>query len=297
MKTSNPKLRVLCGLVVGGLMVAGGSALADDVESYRIPRSPGAHSAADGELVDVQIKVDGANAPLYFRPGTWDKHYFQAFQGRNYSVVLHNNTDRRIGVLVAVDGLNVVNGERSSMSRNESMYVLDPRETTEIRGWRTSLRDIRRFLFVDEERSYAERTGQANGDMGWIRVLAFNEQNRWGWINGSKYRDELEKSSPNSPPSARGQAAPEASNDVRRETAQRMDGAAPESAPGTGWGDQRYDPVRRVEFMAERNATDRITLRYEYASGLRALGIVTRSRGRVWEREQGQMGFAKPPRW
>jgi hypothetical protein len=295
MKTSIPKLRVLCGLVVGGLMVAGGSALADDIESYRVPRSTQAHSAADGALVDVQIKVDGATAPLFFRPGTWDKHYFQASQGRNYSIVLHNNTDRRIGVLVAVDGLNVVNGERSSMSRNESMYVLDPRETTEIRGWRTSLRDIRRFLFVDEERSYAERTGQANGDMGWIRVLAFQEQSRWGLNRGPKYRDELEKA-PQSTPSPRGQNAPEAS-DNRRETAQRMDGAAPESNPGTGWGDQRVDPVRRVEFMAERNATDRITLRYEYASGLRALGIVTGRRTRVWEREQGQVGFAKPPRW
>jgi hypothetical protein len=295
MKTSNPKLRVLCGLVVGGLLVAGGSALADDIESYRVPRATQAHSAADGELVDVQIKVDGGAAPLFFRPGTWDKHYFQAFQGRNYSIVLRNNTDHRIGVLVAVDGLNVVNGERSSMSRNESMYVLDARETTEIRGWRTSLRDIRRFVFVDEERSYAERTGQANGDMGWIRVLSFQEQGQWGWNRGPKYRDELEKSAPMMP-APRAENAPEASGDARR-SASRIDGAAPESSPGTGWGDQRYDPVRRVQFLAERSATDHIALRYEYAKGLRALGINIARRGRVWEREQGQLGFAKPPRW
>ena len=53
------------------------------------------------------------------------------------------------------------------------MYVLDPYEGAVIRGWRTSLDDVRQFVFVDEERSYAERTGQANGDMGWIRVLSF----------------------------------------------------------------------------------------------------------------------------
>jgi hypothetical protein len=96
----------------------------------------------------------------------------------------------------------------------------------------------------------------------------------------------------------RAQNAPESSGD-RRETAQRLDGgAAPESNPGTGWGEHRVDPVRRVEFTAERNATDRITLRYEYASGLRALGIITRTpRSRTWERENGQVGFAKPPRW
>ena len=47
--------------------------------------------------------------------------------------------------------------------------------------------------------------------------------------------------------------------------------------------------------MADRNATDRITLRYEYASALRALGI-NLGRDRLSERD-GNLGFAKPPRW
>ena len=52
-------------------------------------------------------------APLYFAPGRWDRRYFQALRGRNYALRVHNRTDRRVGVLIAVDGLNVVNGERS----------------------------------------------------------------------------------------------------------------------------------------------------------------------------------------
>ena len=296
MKTRSLKLRVLSGLVVGGLVAATGAATAQDYETYRAPRtfrSAQPHSVADGQLVDVQIKVDGATAPLYFRPGTWDKHYLQAFEGRNYSIVLHNTTGRRIGVLVAVDGLNVVNGEQTSMNRNEPMYVLDPRETAEIKGWRTSLRDVRRFVFVDEERSYAERTNQANGDMGWIRVNAFEEQNSFGWGRiKDGYRSENEKSSP--PMAPRSEAAPEGMND-RRDTAAR-ENMAPESNPGTGWGDKKYDPVQQTQFTAVRNATDKIVMRYEYASGLRALGIVP-SRSRTWERERGQLGFAKPPRW
>src|SRR5439155_3918604 len=96
----------------------------------------GAHSVIEGSVVDVQVRVEGGTAPLFFKPGTNDRHYFQAFRGRNYSLVLRNTTDRRIGVLISVDGLNVVNGERSSLGRNESMYVLGPREQTEIRGWR-----------------------------------------------------------------------------------------------------------------------------------------------------------------
>ena len=57
---------------------------------------------ADGNLVDVQIRVDGEAAPLYVKPRTDLRHYFQAFAGRNYSVVLRNNTGRRIGVLLSL---------------------------------------------------------------------------------------------------------------------------------------------------------------------------------------------------
>ena len=66
--------------------------------------------------------------------------------------------------------------------------------------------------------------------------------------------------------------------------------------PGTGWGEHRSDPVQRVEFTAERRAADTIVFRYEYASGLRALGII-RHRDRLRDRDNGELGFAKPPRW
>ena len=119
----------------------------------------------DGRLVDVQLRVDGVEAPLFYAPGRFDRHYVQAFAGRNYSVVLKNNTGRRIAVLLAVDGLNVVNGEMSNLRSTEPMYVLGPWEQATIRGWRSSLDEVRKFVFVDERRSYAQRTGQANSDM------------------------------------------------------------------------------------------------------------------------------------
>ena len=259
---------------------------------------------ADGRIVDVQVLVDGRSAPLYTAPGRFDRQYFQAFKGRNYSLEVTNKTGRRVGVLIAVDGLNVVSGERSSLSRNESMYVLDPWESAVIRGWRTSLNDVRRFVFVDEERSYAERTGQANGDMGWIRVLAFRENEPFAWGYPGKVRDRdggydgRQESRPQgaAPESSqdkagRGGAQPQFHGDSE---SQRGD----DSNPGTGWGEQRWDPVRRTQFEAERRATDHMVLRYEYASGLRALGITPLPwfhRDRTWDRENG--GFASYPKW
>src|SRR5262245_2030757 len=178
-------------------------------EPFRI--GSGVHSTADGNIIDVQIRTDGGTTPLFFRPGTDDRHYFQAFKGGNYSILVRNTTGRRVGVLLAVDGINVVNGEHSNLSRNEPLYVLDPWESAEITGWRTSLKEVRRFVFVDEQRSYASRTGQANGDLGWIRVLAFREvgSNAW-WQRQPQIDDGYGRPIPYSGKSMpRSQAAPQ----------------------------------------------------------------------------------------
>ncbi|HUK63452.1 MAG TPA: hypothetical protein VLV15_08965 [Dongiaceae bacterium] len=268
-----------------------------DAQNYRPVRPTTWDWNVDGSLVDVSVVVDGSTAPLYSRPGVWDRHYFQAFKGRNYSLVVRNNSGRRVGVLLAVDGLNVVNGQRTQLSNREPMYVLGPYEVATIRGWRTSLDDVRRFVFVDEQKSYANRTDQANGDMGWIRVLAFNEQQplAWDWRRTVAPRDEAREPEAQNEQDTRKDArpAPEAS---KQDARAQLGAPQTESNPGTGWGEQRRDPVTRTEFVAERSAKDQIILRYEYASGLAALGIVPRV-DRTLQRESGQLGFAQPPRW
>jgi hypothetical protein len=267
---------------------------------------PQVDDAAHGRLVDIQIEVEGRDVPLYPSP-SWDsRRYFEASRGREYAVVLRNVTGQRIAVLVAVDGLNVISGTRSSLGSGESMYVLDPYGSTTIRGWRTSLDDVRHFVFVDEERSYATRSGQANGDLGWIRVVAFRERQPVAGV--PQYRaQENENGAPAPAPEAEGGARQGASSDSRAAAppaAQKSSdtlgklGFRDEANPGTGWGRGAYDPVREVEFLAESRPLDRITLRYEYADGLRALGITPlRDHDRTWQRDHGQLQFAEAPRW
>jgi hypothetical protein len=301
----------------------------------------GRDSHATGSLVDVQVLVGGDRVPLFYSSSYADRRYFEASRGRNYALEVRNRTGQRIAVLIAVDGLNVVNGERSSLGRLEPMYVLDPWESATIRGWRTSLEQVQQFVFVDEERSYASRTDQANGDMGWIRILAFEEERPvafyapprpwfggyWGERAGGDREHEARQrpAAPSSggderqsaaspetgtPPVADRATPPQASakgigSEVRRE-AQALDAAegradakrkaAEEASPGTGWGARRHDPVREVRFEPAVAAGDHIVLRYEYASGLAALGIFPND-DRLWERERGELSFARPPRW
>jgi hypothetical protein len=252
---------------------------------------------ADGRLVDVQVEVEGQSTPLYPSPRGDARLYFQAFKGRNYGVRLTNQTAQRVAVLLTVDGLNVIDGNRSAQSNREPMYVLDPWESTVIRGWRTSLHEIRRFVFVDEQRSYAERTGQGNGDLGWIRVTTFREagarprykpQTDWNSQDEFGQRQES-KAAPESaaPPMAGLQGGDDARAPLTRN----------DSAPGTGWGDRRVDTVTQTDFRPVATASDRFVLRYEYASGLRALGISPFNGSRVRDRDRGQYGFAQPPIW
>jgi len=270
-------------------------------------------SHAQGRLVDVRILENDRPTTLYSRGWSFNppRRYFEAFQGGHYAVELRNLTGRRVGVVMSVDGLNVLTGDRSRLASNEPMYVLGPWDTAVIRGWRTSLDEVQQFIFVDEQISYAARVGKANGDMGWVRVATFEEQRPVAMYfqqprcdsggdpsasDESRAKDERAQNQPppaDAPEPARKLAA--GSPQCQSNTTDQMGRLeARESVPGTGWGERRNDHVERTEFVAQAACSDQLIFRYEYASGLQALGIFTRP-NRVWERENGSLGFVRPP--
>ncbi|HEY6554890.1 MAG TPA: hypothetical protein VI669_16160 [Vicinamibacteria bacterium] len=279
-----------------------------------------------GHRVSVTVEVEGRRAPLY--PATdADRFYLEARAGARYAVSLTNRTRERVGVVLTVDGLNAISGQRDSGVGR--MYVLGPWEETTVRGWRSSMTDVRQFTFVDERASYAARAGKANGRMGWIEVTVFREHRpfvshpcahrgscgdrpvdrtmepearEYGEDEDRAARDEglSEDAAPSS--SARESEGKREDKAARGADRYRPAPGAPsaKSFPGTGWGDRAYDPVTVVEFRAEPAAVERLTLRYEYASALRALGILPRrypGRDRLSDRERGDLGFARPPAW
>jgi hypothetical protein len=261
-----------------------------------------------GSMVEVSVEVEGSGSPLYAAPDGSGRYYFEARRGARYSVHLANRTHQRLGVVLQVDGLNVISGERPARwpgSDPGRMYILDPWDSTEVKGWRTSLEEVRRFTFVDEERSYAARAGKANSKMGWVEVAVYRE--RGHSVGGYSPRtpdptsreraggDRDEPMAESAPPAS---APPTARRAPEGKTEGTADGGR--AYPGTGWGQRADDHVVVVDFEPERSPAESIALRYEYASGLRALGIDIRplwTRDRLRERDRGQNGFAKPPAW
>ena len=260
-----------------------------------------------GSLVSVSLEVDGRTTPLYAAPDGSGRFYVEAWRGARYAVRLANRTGERLGVLLTVDGLNAISGERSFAGPRSPgrMYVLYPWDDTLVQGWRTSLEEVRQFTFVDEERSYAARSGKANARLGWIEVEVFRERRPvvrpwpyWPRPDDGRYGEEQREESRGEPEA---KTKDEGASSARDGIAGRAPGppatAAP-AYPGTGWGPRAEDPVRVVSFDPEPAPAERVTLRYEYASALRALGILPRqwwARDRLRERERGESGFAKPP--
>ena len=238
-------------------------------------------------LVAVSIQIDGRPVSLFPAPDGSGRYYLEARTGSRYAVALANRTGERVGVVLTVDGLNAISGERDS--GRGRMYVLDPWQSTSVQGWRSSLQEVRQFTFVDERRSYAARSAKANEKMGWIEVAVYRERRLYP-IEEQENRGR-----------AQAPAAPEASS--ARDTAEapkRENDAKARSYPGTGWGERTHDPVVLVSFDPESEPRERVTLRYEYRPALVALGVLpprTPPRDRLWQRDQAEPGFAQPPRW
>lgn len=223
-----------------------------------------------------QFPADGSTRDTY-------RAYLQAERGAAYRVRVRNRSGRRVGLVIAVDGRNIVSGERSDLKRSEAMYVLEPWAEAEYAGWRSNLSSINEFYFTDWRDSYAEAIGDRSA-RGVIAVAAFPEQMQYR--PQPRYRQDYGSNDKPAAPSAG------TSTDA---SATRSKSSANEA--GTGYGERRWDPAQRVQFVAQREASARVFLKYEWPETLCQRGISCQRqrpvRNRLWNEED--YGFVPPP--
>jgi hypothetical protein len=238
-----------------------------------VPASACAHTERTG-LVDVRVVSDhGGEFPKYRTyPRLRDKgtyFYVEAAKGQRYSVQVANRSERRIGVVVAIDGRNIIDGKKSILQRTERMYILGPYETNTFEGWRTAIDRTNRFYFTQQSDSYAEKVFSDGSAMGTIAVAVYREN----LPEPIPYLDNSSREPYNRPyglNEAPAGAAPSASVESRSHD---RAGKKSEQA-GTGFGETTYSPVRVVVFEPERAAVEKIVLKYEWRSELCRKGII-----------------------
>ncbi|MFA4828849.1 MAG: hypothetical protein WC855_00375 [Thermodesulfovibrionales bacterium] len=203
------------------------------------------------------------------------KKYLEARRGENYSVVVRNDMPERIGVVIAVDGRNIITGKKSFLKNNEMMYIVKPYGSARLEGWRTDQNTVHKFYFTDVKDSYSVRTFGDSSAMGVITVAVFREKERPRIL----YEQTLKEKAP--APSA---GAPAMDGDKRYKS---------ESA-GTGFGNEKYAPVTTVEFEPEGIPFEKILVKYEWHEVLCKKGILKcwpEERNRLWD----ESGYAPYP--
>jgi len=197
------------------------------------------------------------------------KKYLEANKGQNYGIIVRNGTPERIGVVVAVDGRNIISGKRSDLRSTEDMYLVDRYEQGRYDGWRTDQDTVHRFYFTDSGDSYSTKTFNDASAMGVIAVAVYREKDR------PQPRIEMKKQ----------EQAPAPSLSKDRSAAGKS--AAMEESAGTGFGEGQYSPTVRVAFEPESTPAQKTLVKYEWRETLCRKGILRcsgqESRNRLWD--------------
>ncbi len=218
--------------------------------------------------VAIDILTKRGVCPIYFHHG---KIYLEAVPSLPYNIKISNNLPERIAVALSVDGLNTIDGRRTS-ARAAAKWIIPPYDTIVVKGWQKSKRYGARFYFTSEKDSYAYKRGY-NQNLGIISMVAFREKRR-----NYNYRK----------PRRYYRRAPGAFNGM---------GPFGQDWVATGWGRDTYQPVRKVKFVPGR-AFAKINIRYEFRSVLIRKGIIRIHRPRFddfWLRRERSRGFCPPP--
>ncbi|CTP85068.1 hypothetical protein A6R71_12740 [Xanthomonas translucens pv. arrhenatheri] len=224
------------------------------------PAAPASAAAVALRVIDRD--ADGADLPQYAQRG---ERWIAAEPGHRYALRLTNRSDRRVLVVLSVDGVNAVSGETASSDQRG--YVLAPWQSTEIAGWRKSQREIAQFVFTDLADSYAARTGCPD-NVGVIGMAVFDEAPTI--VPQASVEQSRERADASMPAAAAMAAAPVQESDAAQGKLQRL---------GTGNGEREWSPSRVTEFeRASDLPQQRLQLRYDSHARLVARGVIPRPR-------------------
>lgn len=237
--------------------------------------------------VDVGIidRASGERLPVYRHDG---KLYVAGTPGNPYAIELRSRRGERLLTVLAVDGVNVLNGQTAAPL--QSGYVLEGGQAYSIAGWRKSMDDVARFVFTALPDSYAARTGRPD-NVGVIGVAVFREKvvplpmPLPAPASAPPLRDEarakesvgraLDMAENGMPaaPAAKGEAAGLAERRADAMTQAEVQKRA--QRLGTGHGEREYAPTRSTEFVRASDVPDEvITIYYDSRANLLARGII-----------------------
>jgi hypothetical protein len=235
-------------------------------------------NAQAGNLLDLSIvdRDSGATLPTYADHG---KLYVAGTPGHRYAVRMTNRSGARVLAVLSVDGVNAVSGQTANP--DQTGYVLDAWESTEVSGWRKNLDEVAQFNFTALPNSYAARTGRP-ANVGVIGVAVFSERAP-SW----RPRDEIARDAAPPTPAPRESEAQRADSATAGATGAARAASQPaakaeaftrsEERLGTGHGAREYAHVDTTTFeRSSRHPAETVAIWYDSYANLVAQGIIER---------------------
>lgn len=256
-----------------------------------------------GNLLDLSVvdRDTGNTLPSYIQDG---KLYVPGSPGHRYSVRLSNRTGARVLAVLSVDGVNAVSGETASA--NQSGYVLDAWESTNINGWRKNLNEVAQFNFTALPNSYAALTGRPH-NVGVIGVAVFTERER-RWIAEQRIDRQpplasrpWAKDSESSSDSAASPAPPARASAKAQSAQAQTNRSVVRNEPqrdrlGTGHGERESSQVGTTRFeRASNQPAETLAIWYDSYRNLTARGIIPTRPVAIREPNPFPNGFVPDP--
>lgn len=200
-----------------------------------------------------------------------ERSYVIARNDEPYRIRVSNKSNKRVGVVIAVDGRNIISGRKSRLKSHERMYILGPWETEEFKGWRTGRNRVNRFYFTNMDNSYS---------------AAWRDHSAMGVVALAVFKDKAQQYTEHNYGKKKKHKKHDRSRGMRGE-------------PGTGFGEQHWSPSREVHFVAAKRPMAKKFIKYEYRSTLCQKGIVQcgpgRRQNRFWPQGGGNYSYAPFP--
>jgi hypothetical protein len=226
-----------------------------------LPVTLSVQSDHQGKLPEFPLNTDASHY----------RAYIQATRNDRYRLRVVNNSNQRVGLVIAVDGRNIISGKQSWLANNERMYILNPHDSADYEGWRTGNNQTNRFYFTEAANSYAAAWGDTSA-MGVIAMAVYAERPRPQILNKEDEAGSLFGGYKSKAPAS--------------------------SAAGTGFGESTYSPSITVAFEPNPEPLEKLFFKYEWREPLCRKGILrecaddkNNNNNRLWQDE----GFAPPP--
>ena len=124
----------------------------------------------------MEILVAGRPVTEYHHQGNL---FIEGRKGSEFVIRLTNNSYDEAMAIVAVDGLNVIDGSRAD--HKGAGYLINPQSHIDVKGWVKDMNSFNAFYFAGKGDSYSERVGKGNSNNGVIGAMFFRPKLNLDW--------------------------------------------------------------------------------------------------------------------